>query len=315
MPADAPNVHDPRVPTQYRTWPGVHAGFHADLPAHLPSGGSGDPDAPAAGLLHAGETWAGTGYAIDRHEHPVWELYLQAHGTTRWEAGGRLLLVPAGTAFAVPPGTSHRLAERPGTRHHFFYAALDPEAFAPSIWPATAVTFLPDAGPLSAPFRALIRELTAVRPWQSLGLRTAATQLVLEAARLAVADVDGVSPPLPRPTAPAVVRARRLLDERFAERWRVADLAAGSGISATHLAELFTRDVGVPPHRYLLERRLARAAELLAGSDLPITAIALDVGFGSGPHLARAFRAATGCSPREHRRRARTDRADRARAG
>jgi AraC family transcriptional regulator len=92
-----------------------------------------------------------------------------------------------------------------------------------------------------------------------------------------------------------------MLDERYAHRVRVSDLARGSGLSPGHLAELFTRDVGVPPHRYLLERRLERAAELLVDSDLPITAIALEVGFGSGPHLSRAFRASTGCSPREYR--------------
>jgi AraC family transcriptional regulator len=58
----------------------------------------------------------------------------------------------------------------------------------------------------------------------------------------------------------------------------------------------------VPPHRYLLERRIERAAELLAGTDLPVTAVALEVGFASGPHLSRAFRAATGCTPRDYRR-------------
>jgi AraC-like DNA-binding protein len=154
---------------------------------------------------------------------------------------------------------------------------------------------------LGGPFRALVRELVAVRAWQPLALRAAATLLVLEAARVLGPDGDSRAP-LARPTSPAVVRARRLLDERYGERWRVADLAAGSGISATHLAELFTRDVGVPPHRYLLERRIERAAELLAGTDLPVTAVALEVGFGSGQHLARAFRSATGCTPRDYRR-------------
>lgn len=82
----------------------------------------------------------------------------------------------------------------------------------------------------------------------------------------------------------------------------MADLAAGTGLSAGHLAELFTRDVGMPPYQYLLERRLERAVELLVDSDLPITSIALEVGFGSGPHLSRAFREAMSCSPREYRR-------------
>ncbi len=70
-----------------------------------------------------------------------------------------------------------------------------------------------------------------------------------------------------------------------------------------HLAELFARDVGLPPQRYLTERRLERAAELLAGSDLPVTAVGLEVGVGSGPHFSRVFRENLHCSPREYRRR------------
>src|SRR3982750_2718250 len=48
LPAPSPDVHDPRVPLRYLTWPGVSAGFHAEVDG-----------APDDGLLHAGETWAG----------------------------------------------------------------------------------------------------------------------------------------------------------------------------------------------------------------------------------------------------------------
>ncbi len=287
------------MPLRYLTWPGIHAGFHAER--------DGDPSDPADGpLLHAGETWAGGSYFVDRHEHPVWELYLQAHGTTRWRVRDQVHVVGPGGVLAVPPRVPHALAGRPGSRHHFFYAALDPlplldDPDAARLWHSGDALSTADGESLGAPFRALVRELVAVRPWQPLALRAAATLLVLEAGRVLGPDADSAAP-LARPASPAVVRARRLLDERFGERWRVADLAAGSGLSATHLAELFTRDVGVPPHRYLLERRLERAAELLAGSDLPVTAVALEVGFGSGPHLSRAFRAAMGCTPRDYRR-------------
>lgn len=284
------------MPLRYLTWPGIHAGFHAEQ----------DGDGEHAPLLHAGETWAGGSYFVDRHVHPVWELYLQAHGTTRWRVRDELHVVGPGGVLAVPPGVQHALDAPPRARHHFFYAALDPLALvadpdAAAVWRTGAALSTPDGESLAGPFRTLVRELVAVRPWQPLALRAAATLLVLEAGRVLGPDA-GTAAPLARPPAPAVARARRLLDERFGERWRVADLAAGSGVSATHLAELFTRNVGVPPHRYLLERRLERAAELLAGSDLSVTAVALEVGFGSGPHLSRAFRAAVGCSPREYRR-------------
>jgi AraC family transcriptional regulator len=68
--------------------------------------------------------------------------------------------------------------------------------------------------------------------------------------------------------------------------------------------EVFRRGVGVPPHQYLLARRVERAREPLAQTDLPVADVALEVGFASGQHFARVFRRLEGCSPREHRRRA-----------
>lgn len=62
---------------------GLRAGFHAAA------------DDPVSGLLHAGEQWAPARFLIDRHSHPVWELYFQMHGVTRWTAAGRTSCTPA----------------------------------------------------------------------------------------------------------------------------------------------------------------------------------------------------------------------------
>ena len=304
-------------PLELLTWPGMHAGFHAQPPVATGAGSPAGPLLdPTTWLLHAGETWAGASYRIGRHAHPGWEVYLQAHGTTRWRVAGVDVTMAAGAALAVPPQVGHELAEPPSARHHFFYAALDVQRLAAAAGsPALALGPWTSQEPLhrlhgealTAPFRALVRELAGVRPLQREGLRAAAALLLVEATRVFQPAGDPAAVPVAVPSAgphaPAVRRALALLDERFGERWRLVDLARGSGVSAGHLADLFARDVGIAPHRYLHQRRLVRAAELLAGSDLPITTIALEVGFGSGPHLSRAFRAARQCSPREYRRR------------
>jgi AraC-like DNA-binding protein len=85
----------------------------------------------------------------------------------------------------------------------------------------------------------------------------------------------------------------------------VSELAAQVGLSTAHLAEVFSREVGVPPFRYLVERRVERAAELLRGTDLPITAIALELGFASSSHFSRVFKQLASVPPREFRRTAR----------
>jgi transcriptional regulator GlxA family with amidase domain len=95
-----------------------------------------------------------------------------------------------------------------------------------------------------------------------------------------------------------------LLDRDYARRWTLRELADRVGLAPTYLSGQFTADVSQPPHRYLLERRVDRARQLLETSELSITAIGIEVGFGSGQHLARVFRRLTGYTPREYRRRA-----------
>ena len=106
------------------------------------------------------------------------------------------------------------------------------------------------------------------------------------------------APPPPRLALhPAVVLVQRLLDQRFDERWTLRRLADHVGLAPTYLAELFASQAGQPPHRYLNERRVERARQLLRSTDLSITAIALSLGFSSSQHFARVFRQRTATTP------------------
>ncbi|MGZ0716756.1 helix-turn-helix domain-containing protein [Pseudomonas palleroniana] len=80
-------------------------------------------------------------------------------------------------------------------------------------------------------------------------------------------------------------------------------VAAAAGISSRHLARLFAQDGGAPS-RYLQEKRLERARQLLAsphGSRLDIAEIAYRHGFSSQAHFARAFKGRFGMTPSEAR--------------
>jgi AraC-like DNA-binding protein len=74
-------------------------------------------------------------------------------------------------------------------------------------------------------------------------------------------------------------------------------LAEQCGLSVRHFARAFRHSTGVPPHRWLLNRRLERAKELLPDSKLSLSAIALACGFGDQSHFTRMFSAAVRMSP------------------
>ncbi|MGY3138360.1 AraC family transcriptional regulator [Bradyrhizobium sp. USDA 4501] len=80
------------------------------------------------------------------------------------------------------------------------------------------------------------------------------------------------------------------------------DLAAVAGLSRTSFIRRFKASLHQTPDRYLWRARIRRAQELLAGSQLPITHIAMASGFSSQAHLSIAFKRETGVTPSAFRR-------------
>ena len=94
-----------------------------------------------------------------------------------------------------------------------------------------------------------------------------------------------------------LLRAKDRMDAASHEDWPVRRLARVSHVSEAHFARSFKEAFGVPPHRYLLSRRIERAMALLRDSDLPITEIAFQTGWRSLGTFGRIFRDITGETP------------------
>lgn len=92
------------------------------------------------------------------------------------------------------------------------------------------------------------------------------------------------------------------IEDNLGEDLGLAELAALAGLSTHHFGQAFKASTGVTPHRYVIERRVHRARELLLGEDYSIEEIALSVGFSSQSHLTLNFRHQTGLTPGQYRR-------------
>jgi transcriptional regulator GlxA family with amidase domain len=104
-----------------------------------------------------------------------------------------------------------------------------------------------------------------------------------------------------------LLRAKDRMDAASHEEWPVRRLARVSGTSEAHFARSFKEAFGVPPHRYLLTRRIERATALLRESELSITEVAFHTGWASLGTFGRTFRDVTGESPGAVRTRARAE--------
>jgi AraC-like DNA-binding protein len=98
----------------------------------------------------------------------------------------------------------------------------------------------------------------------------------------------------------AIRRAREHMVAHLRGPVLLDQLARAAGVGKFRLASLFTRELGCPPHRYLVHLRVAYAKELLAQGALPAKA-AYEAGFCDQSHLNRWFRRLVGLSPGAYR--------------
>ena len=107
-----------------------------------------------------------------------------------------------------------------------------------------------------------------------------------------------------RPAAlPAAIDAGKLhridefIDARIDTQVSLCDLAALSGMSVFRFARVFKLATGIPPHQYVLRRRIERAKAMLRIAASTVADVALDCGFASQSHFTDAFHRAVGTTP------------------
>ena len=106
--------------------------------------------------------------------------------------------------------------------------------------------------------------------------------------------------------APAhLARVLDAIETRLAERLTIPTLAAVIPMSPFHFARAFHVSTGLPPHRYILERRLAVARETLATKAWPVATVARHTGFRTASHFTDVFRRHVGETPARYRASAR----------
>lgn len=142
--------------------------------------------------------------------------------------------------------------------------------------------------------RALAAELTQKDSAVALAVESLAIEMLASACRLARLRVEGHT----RWLAAALDQ----IEADPAGELSLGALAKTAGVSAGHLARAFRARFGLSVGAYVRERRLQRAATLVAGAALPLAEVASAVGFYDQAHFSRAFKARFGAAPAAFRK-------------
>ena len=108
---------------------------------------------------------------------------------------------------------------------------------------------------------------------------------------------------LPPLTGALVKRAIAYINRHLPQQFSRWQLAESVNISEDYLTRIFRREMGVSPWDYLARCRVGAASELLLGSGVPLSEVALASGFQDQAYFSRVFRRIKGCTPGQFRQR------------
>jgi AraC family transcriptional regulator len=97
-------------------------------------------------------------------------------------------------------------------------------------------------------------------------------------------------------------RATEMMSSDLSRTIQLADVARECRLSVSHFARAFRQSTGLPPYKWLLDRRLRAVKEMMLNSNRPLAEIATDCGFTDQSHLTRVFTSYVGTSPGAWRR-------------
>ena len=160
------------------------------------------------------------------------------------------------------------------------------------------------SNPVSIDPRAVAAFITVWKTWADRSASRLERDSALQAALATLFATSGTQTPTAKVSSrrrqEAVERARRYVEEHFVSDISIETLAEISGLSRFHLVRRFRDQIGLPPHKFQTQLRIACAQKLIAqGSGL--AAAAASVGFADQSHMGRHFRRLIRMSPGQYR--------------
>lgn len=228
-------------------------------------------------------------HAYPAHTHDAWTVLSIDTGAVVYDLDGRRQHADASNVTILPPHIPHDgQSETRGASFRKRVLYLDES------WLPTALIGRSARSPslTGARSRAMLEQIH-----RALG--TPGDALVAEGIVLRLGDLiqQRLGTELVTPAdAPLARRLRILLDERLTDAFTIAEAARLLGTHPSHLVRVFSRTYGIPPHRYVIGRRIDRARRLLLAGVSPADTAARS-GFHDQAHLTRHFRRTLGTTP------------------
>ena len=230
----------------------------------------------------AGEWTARKGRHYPAHKHTYWEVVYYRSGKIGASIGQERYDVSPGMVLITPPQTLHSEIAR--SAYSNFYIGID----APAEFPWPRVCHDGGDGEFQRVCEAIVKEWRSSELQKGAMLSSLLNQLVILIQR----NADRVPP-----GEALVRRAEQIINQSFAARPLIKDIAKASGASVSSLRANFSRLRKCSPLDHLHAVRAGHALSLLRTSTLTLDVIAEMCGYHSASHLSRYVRKVTSRTP------------------
>jgi AraC family transcriptional regulator len=236
--------------------------------------------------------------------------YYGAAQSIEWRDGNRRQAsrTRRDSVTVIPRGhAAHWDIHGPIAVSHIYLSEARLQAGVEAVAPGQPIELLDRVGfddPVGSRILAILaQEATSSEPLPRLFVEEALDLLCLHLIR-AHSSMGALTPPDARRglSSRQVRQINELMTEHMADDLRLDQLAGTVGLSRFHFCRAFRTATGQTPHQWLTALRMRRARELLHDPDLPMTHIALAVGYETASAFAAVFRRTEGVSPSEFRR-------------
>lgn len=119
--------------------------------------------------------------------------------------------------------------------------------------------------------------------------------------RLSVHLLKTAPPAAKKREAARIRQVTRFIEDNLNADLNGTNLAKVAGVSPFHFARVFRRETGSSLHQYVINRRIAKAMELLEQGDKTLNQVAFASGFGSQSHMTHVFSRLVGITPGKYR--------------
>lgn len=256
-------------------------------------------------LLESYRYAPGPAGTLPRHSHEDYQFCLSLDFPGEYRYRGSSFGVPVGSLSIIHPGETHSARDpedrRKTANYRLMYVGTDllREAASYVARRTTGEPFFPPIvldGDLVGRFLRL--HVSLGKPGSELERGSRLMSVLAQLVRRHADTGPRYDPPARAPGAVELVR--EYLHDNYAQNVSLEELARQANLSPYHLNHIFSREVGLPPHRYQIAVRVGRARELLARGT-PIARVAAETGFADQSHLTRTFKRLVQVPPGRYR--------------